>query len=288
MKFRYYSYTLFFVILLSGLGFAQKDGPLYDQAKEITFNANTANLDSSVRAEVYYEPNKKIKLDLNTTYYWFYINKISSTQGGFEGRLLHGTYTCFYPNNALKEKGKFKDGQKTGQWIGWYTSGKIKEVSNWSKSHKNGVNEFYDNSGHVTLKLTYKHGKLNGSCIEYKDGKESIVKKYKNGKEIAFKPKTDTVSFSEKVKNIFKLKKKKEEKTQSTVKPVNNVSADKKNNSAPEKKEKKKKVKKEKEAKVNSQEPSKEKKKTKKEKKTDTKDTKKNTDSGPVVPDTQK
>ena len=117
------------VLFLPKTILAQNNSPVYDQAKEVTFHANMANLDSSVRAEVFYEPNKKIKIDLNTTYYWFYINKISSTQGGFDGRLLHGDYICFYPNHALKEKGIFKNGQKSGQWIGWYNTGKIKEVS---------------------------------------------------------------------------------------------------------------------------------------------------------------
>lgn len=308
-------YTCFTLFLFCQSFFAQNNSPVYNQAKEITFHANVANLDSSVRAEVYYEPNKKIKIDLKNTYYWFYINKISFTQGGFDGRLLHGDYISFYPNNAIKEKGIFKDGMKSGQWVAWYKTGKIKEVSNWDKSHKHGVNEFYDKDGNLTLKLNYKHGRLDGEYIEYQDGKQTVVKKYKNGQELHPKIKSDTLSFGKKVKKFFTFKKKKDnpEKINSkdNVKndpavpkdnPKNSTNtSDKEKKSKKQKKDKKEnlakqdglepateKKKKEGKEKKDNAEPAKEKKKPKKERKAEEKAKKDKEATSMQVPETKK
>jgi len=265
---------------LSNFTFAQKG---YDQAKEITYNANIANTDSSVRAEVYYETNKKIKIEQNVIYYWFYINRILSTQGGFEGRLLNGTYNCFYPDNNLKEKGEFKDGQKTGKWTAWYITGKIKETAYWKKSSKNRINEFFDKDGNMTLKANYKNGKLNGNYIVYKDGKQVSLKKYKDGKELEVKIKSDTTSF---FKKIFKRKNRKDGKLQVSEKPQNNpqtsdaVKADTK-----KQKEDKKKAKKNKEIQKENTVTSKEKKSTDKE---DKKKKSKKEKDAVVTPDVKK
>ncbi|HXD93107.1 MAG TPA: hypothetical protein VNX01_07820 [Bacteroidia bacterium] len=279
MKLYFKLYTYCLLILISNTLFAQKG---YDQAKEVTYNANIANTDSSVRAEVYYETNKNIKIEQNVVYYWFYLNKILSTQGGFEGRLLHGTYSCFYPNNNLKEKGEFKDGQKTGKWIAWYTNGKIRETSTWKKSVKNGLNEFFDKDGNVTLQANYKYGKLDGSYAEYKDGKQLKQKKYKDGKELVTVPKSDSTSFGNKIKNLFKPKKK--EKVNSADNPKEN-----KNNSSTQKpKEEKKKAKKEKEVKTENKEPVKETSKEKKKEKDSTKKKSKKDKEAAETPETKK
>jgi antitoxin component YwqK of YwqJK toxin-antitoxin module len=93
------------------------------------------------------------------TYYWCTSNKIMETQGGYEGKLLHGDYTVFYhSNNNLKEKGKFKNGLKNGEWTTWYENGKIASITHWKSGKLHNSLKAFDNSGNSTGEKRYKNG----------------------------------------------------------------------------------------------------------------------------------
>ncbi|HEY6160013.1 MAG TPA: hypothetical protein VI112_02290 [Bacteroidia bacterium] len=148
-----------------------------------TYEINLAKRDSSVRAYVYNEPRVK-KTDPELTYYWYAYNKIIYTQGGYDGRLLHGQYTCFYPNGNLKQKGMFKNGLKVGKWMLWYASGTVAEISNWENGRKEGITKNFDQNGSEVMEASYHKGKLNGKMIRIASGKVIEQKKYKDGVEV--------------------------------------------------------------------------------------------------------
>ena len=204
------------LILLLGIGLmvhAQEP-----EKKMGVYVVNFANRDSSVKATIYYN-KKNTPAESEYTYYWYYNNKIMFTQGGYEGRLLHGPYTCFYPDNNLKEKGWFKNGLKTGLWTSWYRNGKIRSVTEWKKSLKNGEEKQFDSSGLILQSFTYKKGQLSRAKIyeaggirkqKYKDGievkKESKAEKVK--KENPKKETKETASGEKKQKSQSKISEK--------------------------------------------------------------------------------
>lgn len=189
--------------------------------------------DYTIKTDILSE-KKKICTNENLTYYWYASNKVMETKGGYDGKILNGSYTSFYLSSNLKEKGSFKNGLKNGEWITWYENGKISEVITWRKGVKVGRYMNSDNNGNLLTEAYYKSDKLNGYQTNYKNGKITEKKKYKNGIEIIKKQKeaTTTDAISEKPKNKFKIttekvksifkKKEKTEKKQGDNKPKKN------------------------------------------------------------------
>src|ERR1041385_2738163 len=62
--------------------------------------------DYSVHASVLFD-NGKVHPKIGYTYYWYSDNDIKATDGGFDGKLLHGEYKSFYLDKNLKEQGNF-------------------------------------------------------------------------------------------------------------------------------------------------------------------------------------
>lgn len=79
--------------------------------------------------------HKKIKLKSEITYTWYKAKAILTTQGAYQGDLLHGLYQENYDNKQLKLQGFYKYGVKTGSWSYWDKAGKLIKEENW----KNGV-----------------------------------------------------------------------------------------------------------------------------------------------------
>ncbi len=153
--------------------------------------------DSMVKAEVYYL-NPGLKPAKDHFYAWYYNNMIHSTEGGFNGKLLHGAYTCSYPNETMKEQGEFKNGLKKGTWKKWYSSGVIAEIAYWDDGEKDGAYVLYGTSGKKILEASYRNGKLHGTVTSYEDGEVKMKREYKNGEEVKEKEK-------EKEKDRFSL-----------------------------------------------------------------------------------
>lgn len=167
----------------------------------------------TVKANVWNDANK-IKTKDTLTYFWYASNKIIQTQGGYEGRLLHGLFSSFFLNSNLREKGSFNKGLKDGQWFYWYENGKLKEIVYWKNGLRDGLTKEYDNSGILKKETSYKLGVLNGFSIEYDKSKKVISKrKFKNGVESGSNNKkqnelTESGQVENKNKKTFKTKKK--------------------------------------------------------------------------------
>lgn len=193
-------------------------GQYPDNKKNISMYLNKENM--SIKAEVL-KKQSTFTADKDVNYYWYASNNIVETQGGYDGKLLHGAYSSFYLSNKLREKGKFRKGLKQGEWINWYENGKIQEVSNWKSGRKCSSYQLYNEYGDLMLKAHFKRGKLHGKMFSY-DGKSLISeKKYRNGKEVVKKvkkkPEEQKIKKSKKeiMKNmISKIKKKKKNSPQ--------------------------------------------------------------------------
>lgn len=117
------------------------------------------------------------------SYFWYKSNRILKTQGGYEGKLLHGPYTSFYLNGNLKEQGQFKNGVKNGKWISWFDNGMYKGETIWCMGLKHGLCKEFNNKGNLVRVSNYKRGMLHGKMYELLDSKIISEKKYKRNIE---------------------------------------------------------------------------------------------------------
>lgn len=151
--------------------------------KYFTVNLYNPEDNSSIKADVC-DQKKKIRYSDTLKYYWYITNKIIITQGGSEGRLLHGKYSVFYANNNLKEQGGFKAGLQNGQWMRWDNKGILLEIACWHNGYKQGKQIVFDSAGTKIRETSYKKGKQDGPSITYSNGKVSSQKEFKNGAEV--------------------------------------------------------------------------------------------------------
>ena len=92
---------LFLLVILWGINLnAQKS--LHKKVYEVSINSIDGYTKVTVMAKkAKFKPNEKC------TYYWYALNKIINTKGGFDGARLSGSYVEFYANDNLREKGTF-------------------------------------------------------------------------------------------------------------------------------------------------------------------------------------
>ena len=169
-------FSALFTILVS-LSYSQK--PI-DYNKIKTFNIIVNYPDCTVKTQML-KDEKKIDANEDYVYHWYTSNKIMTTKGGYDGKLLHGYYHCFYLNNNLKESGEFKYGIKNGEWRYWFEDGKLKEIINWKEGKKNGKYKLYNQVGDLIAESNFKEDKMNGKFKSYSSGKLVETLKYKNG-----------------------------------------------------------------------------------------------------------
>lgn len=143
------------------------------------------------------------KTDLNKIYFWYGNNSISSTQGGYSGKLLDGQYSEFYDNKDLKEQGFFKSGLKDGSWKTWRENGVLLSMQNYREGLLDGRFYEYGTSGQVEREGEYKSGKLDGKIIRHVSADSISAERYKMGKLIIEGDKKNLV------KRFFKRKKEK-------------------------------------------------------------------------------
>jgi len=162
-----------------------------------------------IQFEFAIEEKLEIELQDDLYYYWYKEKKVNRTQGGFDGKALHGDFTVFFLSGKLKEKGQFNLGLKQDKWKKWYEEGTLFEVGNWDNGLKTGMWVQYDKQGRLEQKANYVSGVLDGELIKYAEGEPYLVKKYNNGKEIKRKEKKEKPSREERKEE---RKKRKEEK----------------------------------------------------------------------------
>lgn len=199
--------------------------------------------DETIKAQAISEKTT-IKAEQNKIYYWYSHNNIHQTQGGYDGRILHGEYSSFYLSNQLKEKGRFYKGLKHQRWTLWYENGKLHEVYHWKKGMLNGLHQVYNEQGILVLEENYDDGILDGKQKVFENGKLKSTKCFEDGKEKSPKEKKSLFSFKkkktntepsdkneEKTKPEVKKKKEKEVKTKSnktSAEPITQDSKEKK------------------------------------------------------------
>lgn len=131
-----------------------------------------ASGDSIINAFIWLD-TKPLKLFENRNYYWYYKDKINSTQGSYFGQPLNGDYTVLdAKSKMILTKGSFVKGLKTGKWMKWYPDGKLKEIAEWENGFLNGFSKQYDSNGNVVVQFEYKEGKIK----QGKTGKSISVK----------------------------------------------------------------------------------------------------------------
>jgi hypothetical protein len=153
----------------------------FKEKKSYTLTVNTNN--STIKFEVL-SKKETFPAQKSLIYFWYSTNKILSTTGGYDGKLLNGAYAAFYLNNNLKEKGKFYKGLKDGQWISWFENGKIMEIVNWKRGLRHGAFRSFDETGRPVLEAEYSHGKLNGRMATYTNGVVTDSRVYADDKEV--------------------------------------------------------------------------------------------------------
>lgn len=161
-----------------------------------TFTVYINYPDYSVRANVLHGP-AKVHPRTGFVYHWYSDNDIKETDGGFDGRLLHGEYKSFYLDKNLREQGMFRHGLKEDVWKTWFPGGRLHELAHYKKGKLHGSYERYDENGKLLERSAYKHGVKHGKSISYRDDKADTTIVYRNGRTKKLKQKTS----SAKVKN---------------------------------------------------------------------------------------
>jgi hypothetical protein len=185
-----------------------------EQSKTYIVYINYA--DYSVHASVLSDASK-IQPKIGYTYYWYTDNDIKQTDGGYDGKLLHGEYKSFYLNKNLKEQGMFSHGLKEGIWKTWFPNGRIHEIIHYNKSRQHGFYELYDEEGNLISKSNFKNGMQNGKKVDYKNGKVDTIVVYKNGKIVSPKPAKHIKQLKTKKKSTVKNDLDNSKKPQDTV-----------------------------------------------------------------------
>lgn len=149
--------------------------------------------DSSVYANAITNVIKR-KPKIGHAYYWYKMNSILSSDGGFSGRLLHGSYTSYFHNHNLKCQGTFDRGLKQGVWTTWFSNGKVSERTHYSNGLVDGARELYDSLGFLTMRIYYRNGVRAGKTTIFSQVHADSVIRYKKGVAVKPKVKNDSVS----------------------------------------------------------------------------------------------
>jgi hypothetical protein len=181
------NHSKFYFCLISTLCFSLKIFATPDSSAH-SYVANINYSDYTVKATVCL--GCKISPVKTREYHWISYHNIKITQGGYDGRLLHGPYTASYLTEQLKEKGNFNNGLKHGEWATWYINGKLKTIGHWDNGLREGVFLEYDANGRKLLEENYKKDRLHGKSFVY-NGSGYDERKYRHGEQIIKKKKEE-------------------------------------------------------------------------------------------------
>lgn len=117
--------------------------------------------------EVFTVTEVNTKVRPQRLYHWYHAQQVHSTQGGYDGKLLHGSYTAYYPNKQLYKQGRYKKGLADGSWKEWRTNERLAKEENWKKGKRSGAASHYDESGQLLLQGQMKNGQWQGKVWTY-------------------------------------------------------------------------------------------------------------------------
>lgn len=107
------------------------------------------------------EVTDKIKrVNVFETYFWYKLEQVIQTVGGYQGQLLHGQYIESYSSGQLKLKGCFYYGQQSGVWKYWNEEGKLQRLENWKKNKLHGKVYYFKEAGDIGVVKVFKKGVL--------------------------------------------------------------------------------------------------------------------------------
>lgn len=164
-------------------GFAQSRTIITDEGKVVT--------------ELKEKSNSKVAIP-ERTYHYVKANELVTTQGAFEGQLLHGMTSFYDTKGRLTSKGQFRNGLKHAKWLYWNDKGELIEIINWKKGVKNGyyrgftdkdtfVEGRWDDNLKVGTWRTFVNGEL--SKVEFFEDGQLVDPKKKKSKKKRFKVK---------------------------------------------------------------------------------------------------
>jgi hypothetical protein len=184
-------------LCLSNIVCAQKKPVIAAQDRVLLHKADTLYQFYAVT------PPKKLKPQQESIYYWYRDDIILITQGGYNGRILHGDFRIFYPNNNLKENGRYRYGLREGTWKTWRPSGALASVTTWKDGHLHGAFTEFDEKGQKIKDGSYKNGLLSGNLTEYLNDGKSKQTIYNKGVRVEINdtqpPKKDSASSASKI-----------------------------------------------------------------------------------------
>jgi len=153
--------------------------------------------DSVLKTSVWNKPLKR-KANPEYNYYWYYAGAINHNLGSYSGKLLHGKCEVFDNQQKLRSQGDFEYGIKKGNWYRWYQNGNMQFYGYFKNGLLEGNAKTYTAEGNLSSLLKYNKGKLDGKSYFFlKD--TTIVRKYRDGKEVIKRKKTSKKNITKKV-----------------------------------------------------------------------------------------
>lgn len=144
------------------------------------YDNNQVRIDSSGLSYRFHVTIEKPKPHLSHLYFWFSSGRIHQTNGGYDGKLLHGEYKVTDEEHRLLEQGNFRMGRKWGYWYTWYPNGKLRSLTRYRSRHDTQFIEEYDARGNWSRKGYIKNDLFTGQQqVRIKDS--TVVVRYKNG-----------------------------------------------------------------------------------------------------------
>ncbi|MCB0761753.1 MAG: hypothetical protein KDC12_09545 [Flavobacteriales bacterium] len=141
--------------------------------------------------------DKAIRTLPDCEYTWFYAGQLKTTQGGYDGVLLHGDFRRFDKEGNLIENGKFLKGLKSGEWKTWNADGTLVRIDNYKNGTLHGLVSQYE-AGRLRQQEYYKQGVLHGERIVINSDGTRKTQYYKEG--VVY----EKVSVWSRVKSLFK------------------------------------------------------------------------------------
>ena len=129
----------------------------------------------------------KDKFEISKKYTSYKNNKINTTQGASDGKLLHGKYKESYFDGNIKSLGHFKNGLKSGNWNSYNEDGQISSSLEYKKGDTISPVLLYNKKGIVTDTI------LSAKDIK-KSEKKNSKKKFK-----LFKKKSSVVNHKDSI-----------------------------------------------------------------------------------------
>ncbi|MCT1526451.1 toxin-antitoxin system YwqK family antitoxin [Sphingobacterium hotanense] len=117
--------------------------------------------------ELAYLTEKQSKPKSEKIYTWYRAQRITSTQGGYAGKLLDGDYRRYFPNKQLAKQGRYMKGLQHRKWTFWNENGKLSKEEHWKRGKLSGSVTQFDNEGSIQMDGHMKDGKWHGKVKKF-------------------------------------------------------------------------------------------------------------------------